>query len=129
MVRRDASIVVFCTTFFQQFLRPELGHDVTSISQDFKAEATRRRLELQRDGGPSPTTRLIRLFEDYCDRYTDILGITYPGSANVFRDFHRNYVPPLLTAIVAWAKERHDDDLVKQAELARDSYTAAVKHL
>ena len=102
-LKRDATIVVFCQTFFQQFFEYAFEYEITSIDQETKLEATRLRVEGKRDGASPEAIALVRSFEDLCDMWPDVLGFTYGGLSSEFRRFHTKYIPALLERIVRWA--------------------------
>jgi hypothetical protein len=126
---RDASIVVFCQTFFQQFFEHEYSLEITGTDGKSKSSAIRLRLRLEGEHGKGPTTRLIELFQDLCDAWPDILGWTYGGSEEEFEEFHVVYVPRLLKRIEAWAKEHGYDAIADRSRAAAKVYIPASERL
>jgi len=128
-LKRTTPIVEFCRTFFQQFFENELGHEITSIDQQAKFEATHLRHDLDNNPETKALELLIGWFEELCDIWPDVLGFSYGGSATEFRNFHTIYVPRLLERLIVWAKARGFDEIVASAEEALRLYEPAVKKL
>lgn len=128
-LKRDATIVVFCQTFFQQFFEHEFGHEITAVDRQAKEEAAALRIAAEKKRGKKQAVALVRSFEDLCDIWPDVLGFTYGGLTTEFRRFHTTYIPRLLRRAEAWAKASDMPQIEKAAAAASKEWSAAAKRL
>jgi hypothetical protein len=128
-LKRDATIIVFCQSFFQQFFEYKFGYEITAVDAQAKLEATRLRVASEQNGTSPEAIALVRSFEDLCDMWPDVLGFTYGGLSTEFRRFHTSYIPRLLKRIGAWASADGLADIRTAARGASSEWTEAAKHL
>lgn len=124
-VKKTTGIVIFCQSFFEQFSKNVLGATLRAFDADAKAVAVHLRLELgDRD---LPKQRLIAEFEALCELWDGALGFEYDSSRDDVREFHKNFMPDLLTDIVDWSRTTADTPLIDAASQARDVYSRAIR--
>ena len=126
-LRRDATIVVFCQTFFQQFFATEFEYEIEAVDQESKREAARLRVEAAKADTHKEALALVRSFEDLCDMWPDVLGFTYGGVSSEFRRFHVKYVPTLLDRITRWAASAGLEEIASAANDSLAEWTKAAK--
>lgn len=122
-------ILVFCQNFFAQFFENVLGHPLTSIDEDMKEEAATVRLSWSQAEAEAPTRLLIALFEELCDEWPEVLGLSYGTLREDMLEFHGDYLPNLLEAIADWSATIHDDALQREAREARSAYRKGLASL
>lgn len=128
-LKRDATVIVFCQAFFQQFFEYGFAHEITAVDAQAKLEAARLRIAAESDGALAERIAVVRSFEDLCDLWPDVLGFTYGGLSSEFKRFHTNFIPRLLDRIITWLKKDGFADLAERAESTRKGWRQAVKKL
>jgi hypothetical protein len=128
-LKRDATIIVFCQTFFQQFFEYKFAYELTAVDAQAKLEATRLRVAAEQDGVGDEAIALVRSFEDLCDMWPDVLGFTYGGLSTEFRRFHVDYIPRLLKRISGWATADGLADIATAAQSASGEWDKAAKRV
>ncbi len=120
------ALMDFATEAFNQNFRTQLNVGIDSFSQSDKEEVlfvagTDHDEDL-------PIYDLVRLYVDFCNRWPDVLNISYGGSSADFREFRAELMPRLLTTLLEVAKE-HGDDPEESARIdrAKADYEEALK--
>ena len=87
-----------------------------------KEQAARIREALPSDGSAAPIRLLVALFEELCDEWPEVLGLSYGFLRSDLLEFHRDYLPGLFAAITAWVKGVGDQALLQKANDAEAAY-------
>jgi hypothetical protein len=122
-------IIVFCENFFLQFFKNLTGRTVV-LSKSETAKELSVRSRRRRKGGElvhSATTRRVFVaFEELCDMWDDVHGLSYGLVTREFVDFHESLLPKLLSAIVEWTSELGDEELHAAAVAAEEAFADVV---
>jgi hypothetical protein len=124
-----SEVVTFCVNFFQQFLHNVAGIEITGINDESKATVIRRRLELGAGSPDDAVKRIMLMFQDLCDLWPDISQGTYWESEASFRQFHKVYIPRLLTRIADWGSSSGHEEIFTRATAAQVLFTSAIGRL
>jgi hypothetical protein len=111
-----SSLSAFMHTFFRQFFESEWKVEITTIDQKAKVQATR--IRLTPEDRNQETTRLIRSFEELCDRWSDVMGFHYSGELGDIKEFLGTFFPRLLGRIRGWADKAGSDSVQQRAAVA-----------
>jgi hypothetical protein len=115
-------IINFCQSFFVQFFDNVLHEPLMAIDAQAKEQAARVREALPSDGSAAPIRLLVSLFEELCDEWPEVLGLSYGFLRSDLLEFHRDYLPSLFEAITAWTKGLGDQVLLQRANDAEAAY-------
>lgn len=115
-------IINFCQSFFVQFFDNVLHEPLLAIDAQAKEHAARVREALPNDGSAAPTRLLVSLFEELCDEWPEVLGLSYGFLRSDLLEFHRDYLPGLFEAITTWIKGVGDQALLQKASDAEAAY-------
>jgi hypothetical protein len=116
----------FATEAFNQNFRTHLNVGIDSFSQSDKEEVLY--VAGTDPDEDLPIYNLVRLYVDFCNRWPDVLNISYGGSPADFREFRAELMPRLLATLLEVAKE-HGDDPEESARIdrAKSDYEEALK--
>jgi hypothetical protein len=119
-VRRSSNVITFLRSFFEQLFASSF--DVQLEAFDY--ESKRMSVALRHDGEREVPRRLVPIvsaFEELCDLYPDIIGVSYGGgSTTMFRRFHERYLPRLLRSVRRWAIESGQDELEERVRTSAE---------
>ena len=125
-VSRASPLVTFSQNFFAQFFDNEVADPITTIGPIAKRSAVAARHRLRKRGEPASTLQLIAWFERFCDRYPDILALSYMGSSVDFRDFLTGDFLELVNRIGNWARDKGYVSIEKKSNAAHKAIAAAI---
>lgn len=120
-----SKIVNFCTAFFRQFLKYEVGLEDIRFDEESKEAAVQQRLRLEQEEFTRPVADLLLMFQDLCDLWPDLMQESYEGSESSFRRFHRSYLPRLLESIERWSRIRGYTDITDRVAAAARAFRFA----
>jgi hypothetical protein len=127
-VTDDARIVVFCTSFFDQFFAEVLHRPIEGFTPQSKRLAARLAEELRKEESvPGELRSLIALFEKFCDVYSELISGSYGVGEITYKQFHEKYVRRLLERAEAWAEKAQYPDLSARIHSAREVYDHAIQ--
>jgi len=118
----SSKIVNFCTAFFRQFLKYEVGLEDVRFDEDSKEAVVQQRLRLEQEEFTRPVADLLLMFQDLCDLWPDLMQESYEGSESSFRRFHRSYLPRLLESIERWSRIRGYTDITDRVAAAARAF-------
>lgn len=123
-------IIVFCQNFFLQFFDNVLHAPLVTIDTQAKEEAAKIRASLQEDQSAAPVRRLVAVFEQLCDEWPEVRGLSYVGLLRrALLEFHRGFLPDFFNAITSWANTLKNPALAKLAEDAETAYATGLAAL
>jgi hypothetical protein len=117
----DHGLVLFCRSFFEQFLASEFDVTVESFTSRAAVDAwitIKPRLER-----PDVRTGIVAAFREFCQDYETVVGERYDRGGQI-RGFQEEFVPDLLESIAAWGGE---SEVGLAAANAREDLTDAVE--
>jgi len=115
-------IVVFCQNFFAQLFQNVLNAPIRSIDARAKEQAATIRQQ-KSDDASAPLRRLLAVFEELCDEWQDVRGLSYVWYRHrALDEFHATLLPDLFEAITSWANAVDHQDLAQRSALAEAAY-------
>jgi hypothetical protein len=127
-VEASSPIIVFCESFFEQFMGDVLGSPITGFDQESKRTAAGIAERLKVDvPGDKATRRVLALFERFCDVHADVVGGTYGAGSITYQRFHADYMRRLLEAGEDWADASGQTALRDVIAAARVAYDKALR--
>jgi hypothetical protein len=127
-VEASSPIIMFCESFFEQFMGDVLGSPITGFDQESKRTAAGIAERLKLDApGDTATRRVLALFERFCDVHADVVGGTYGAGSITYQRFHADYMRRLLEAAEKWAEASEQTELKDAIASARAAYDAALR--
>jgi hypothetical protein len=127
-VEASSPIIVFCESFFEQFMGDVLGSPITGFDQESKRAAAGIAERLKVDApGEKATRRVLALFERFCDVHADVVGGTYGAGSITYQRFQADYMRRLLEAAEGWAEVSGQTALRDAIAAARAAYDKALR--
>jgi hypothetical protein len=123
-----SSIRQFSINFYLQFFENVLSTEIQGVSQ---ADAIKANVLARKNRGRWPDQReaLVRRFQKLCKSDPDWRGGDYGGGLRVYRQFHQDFVPGLLSDIAAWAEYEGHGEIAAVAEAKHAAYVEVVEDL
>ncbi|GIM89299.1 hypothetical protein [Paractinoplanes toevensis] len=127
-VERSSDMLAFCESFFDQFFG-SLGSSITGFGRKSKQNAGELAERLHRDEPDSTrdARRIIVMFEEFCDMYSDLSSNYSSGSDVTYDIFHEDYLTRLLGLAGDWATNTGQESLAARIEQCSRTYEDAVE--
>lgn len=117
----------FARNFYAQFFEHVLEEPINDVSL---ASAARANVLLRKNPSWTEQRRaLLRRFQKLCKVSPDLAGGDYGGGASLFRRFHEQFVPDLLSDVESWARSENEDPIAERAGGLRQRYIQTIEEL
>ena len=127
-IERSSDMLAFCESFFDQFFG-SLGSAISGFGRKSKRNAGElaERLRLDEKDTSEDSRRLIVMFEEFCDMYSDLSSNYSSGSDVTYDVFHEDYLTRLLELAGDWAASTGQQSLAARIENCSRKYEDAVE--